>query len=497
MSSGYGSPAPSARPVRSSTRKQKVAPGTPTPTAAPSTNTAVTTPQTTNYFPQQYYGANQAGFSGTPGSYQPATGGASAPVAALNLSSAGPTSAVPPIPTFHQARVSTYASRMRTGATLLMQPILSASGTGTTASLSVALTTTGRTGRARAAVNYADAASGDEFEDDSDDEDFSQNKKEAAAKRAAKAAAGAAGSLAGGPGAGGSTELDQSYLGKKPPEKFISSRVAQPAKHQYYLRDAMEKAAERSELLVPIRVEVDTETHRIRDCFTWNLNEDLITPQAFATTFCNDLDLPLSHVDNIVTMIRAQLDEHSGVVTMDVGPGDDENAEEPDCRVILRLDVQLDNYHLVDHIEWDLCSSPATPETTPEAFAKQLCRDLGLRGESVAIIAHALHEEIIKHKKDAIEWGILGGGGGAVPEDGGYRRNQRGPRRLRGVWRDWMEFKDYGPRMEILTPEELEKKEMERERASRRMRRETSKFQRNTGGGSYRDNRPPRPSRLR
>ncbi|KAG9047646.1 Chromatin structure remodeling complex protein sfh1, partial [Tulasnella sp. UAMH 9824] len=231
MSSGYGSPAPSARPVRSSTRKQKVAPGTPTPAAAPSPNTAVSTPQASNYFPQQFYGANQAGFSGTPGSYQQPTGGATAPVAALNLSSAGPTSAVPPIPTFHQARVSTYASRMRTGATLLMQPILSATGTGTTTSLSAALTTTGRTGRARAAVNYADAASGDEFEDDSDDEDFSQNKKEAAAKRAAKAAAGAAGSLVGGLGAGGSTELDQSYLGKKPPEKFISTRVAQPAKH--------------------------------------------------------------------------------------------------------------------------------------------------------------------------------------------------------------------------------------------------------------------------
>lgn len=65
--------------------------------------------------------------------------------------------------------------------------------------------------------------------------------------------------------------------------------------------------------------------------------EDLITPQAFATTFCNDLDLPLSHVDNIVTMIRAQLEEHSGVVTMDVGPGEDQAAEEPDCRVILRV----------------------------------------------------------------------------------------------------------------------------------------------------------------
>lgn len=122
---------------------------------------------------------------------------------------------------------------------------------------------------------------------------------------------------------------------------------------------------------------------------------------------------------------------------------------------------------MVDHIEWDLCSSPAIPETTPEAFAKQLCADIGLRGEAVPIIAHALHEEILKHKKDAIEWGVLGVNGGASLEDGGYKRNQRGPRKLRGVWRDWMEFSNYGPRMEILTPEELEKKEMERERASR------------------------------
>ena len=36
--------------------------------------------------------------------------------------------------------------------------------------------------------------------------------------------------------------------------------------------DVLKAAAENPELLVPVRVEVDTDTHRIRDCFVWNLN---------------------------------------------------------------------------------------------------------------------------------------------------------------------------------------------------------------------------------
>ncbi|KAG8913800.1 Chromatin structure remodeling complex protein sfh1 [Tulasnella sp. 418] len=277
----------------------------------------------------------------------------------------------------------------------------------------------------------------------------------------------------------------------------------------------MEKAATKPESLVPIRVEVDTDTHRIRDYFVWNVNEDLITPQAFATTFCQDLDLPLHHVENIVNMIRAQIEEHGGISGFIIGgggaaEGDDDQDEdaatqEPDCRVIIRIDVQLETHHLVDHIEWDLASP-----LTPEQFAKGLCADLGLSGEALPLIAHAVQEEILKHKKDAVEWGIIGGD----RAEGG--RGHRGPRRLKSIWRDWMEVKDCGPSVEELTPEELERREMERERASwygyislrvfwlvvdfgcfvKRMRRETSKFQRTTAGAYYRDNRPPRPSRL-
>lgn len=147
--------------------------------------------------------------------------------------------------------------------------------------------------------------------------------------------------------------------------------------------------------------------------------------------------------------------------------------------------MQIATYHLLDHIEWDLLSP-----LTPEQFASQLCADLGLAGEAVPLVAHALHEELIKHKRDAIEWGVLGVdahpahddperprdrsglsllkdktglglGWGRTPKDG------RGPKPLRSVWRDWGEAEEFKTRFEVLSPEEVERREVERERASR------------------------------
>ncbi|PSR78184.1 hypothetical protein PHLCEN_2v7516 [Hermanssonia centrifuga] len=276
--------------------------------------------------------------------------------------------------------------------------------------------------------------------------------------------------------------------------------------------------------LVPIRVEFETETHRIRDCFVWNLNEELIKPESFARTFCADLDLPPNPwAETVANQIRAQLEEHEGVASMDLGLDAMDvyanNEEEiPECRVILSIDVQIAAYHLMDHIEWDLLS-PLTPET----FSITLCAELGLSGEAVPLVAHAIHEELIKHKRDAIEWGVIGGdihpstaeehGTGDRPRDrsglsllkdktglglgwGRAPKDGRGPKPLRSVWRDWAEAEEFRTRFEVLTAEEVERREIEKERASRcvfrfldefkpvselrltsRLRRETSKFQ--------------------
>ncbi|KAH7927821.1 SNF5-domain-containing protein [Leucogyrophana mollusca] len=439
-----------------------------------------------------------------------------APVIAAPVIPVAP--AVPPNPPRHplpvtpQALHSTYASRLRTGTTLLVQPILSAPTAATRAS------------RRGGLVNYADPGSGDDIPDagalDSDDSDFVASGGTRTAIRQTRSRMGT-GMTVFQSGSGVSTpqpqiqtarpnekaELDQSYLGMIPPSKFIRAKPTAPTAHEYPAQDALEAQSRRRTALVPIRVEFETDTHRVRDCFVWNLYETLVKPEAFAKTFCNDLDLPTVWVETIANQIRAQLEEHEGVASMDLGvdapmetdPNADSGEELPDCRVVLSIDVQISTHHLLDHIEWDLLSP-----LTPEEFSQQLCNDLGLSGEAIPLVAHAIHEELVKHKKDAIEWGVIGGDR-EVPEDyasdkprdktglglvkdktglglgwGRTPKDGRGPKALRSVWRDWPEAEEFRTRFEVLSAEEVERREIERERASRRLRRETSKFQTNT-----------------
>ncbi|KAI0039780.1 SNF5-domain-containing protein [Auriscalpium vulgare] len=407
-----------------------------------------------------------------------------------------------------QALQSSYASRLRTGATLLVQPILSG------APPVAAASNTAARPRRGGVVSYVDPGSGDDIPDageiDSDGSDFVASGGTRSAVRASRSGrpVGSYSGLAGGSGTpvlqrkDSDREIDQSYLGMVPPSRFIVARPVGLTKHEDFPEERLEAQAERPSLLVPIRVELETDTHRIRDCFVWNLREMLITPEQFARTFCADLELPASPwVETVAAQIRAQLEDQEGVGGMELAV--DGTAEEgddvPECRVVLSIDVQVDNYHLVDHIEWDLRST-----LTPEAFSHQVCLDLGLSGEASPLIAHAIHEELMKHKKDSIEWGVIGGHGEvastediSAPRDksglslmkdktglglgwGRAPKQGRGPQVLRSVWRDWAEAEEFKTRWELLTQEEVERREVERERASRRLRRETSKFQSST-----------------
>lgn len=78
------------------------------------------------------------------------------------------------------------------------------------------------------------------------------------------------------------------------------------------------------------------------------MNDDLVKPESFAKILCADLDLPANPwVDTIANQIRAQLEDHEGIASVDLGSGIDgyveEGAEEetamdvPECRVILSV----------------------------------------------------------------------------------------------------------------------------------------------------------------
>lgn len=82
---------------------------------------------------------------------------------------------------------------------------------------------------------------------------------------------------------------------------------------------ALDAAAQMKETLIPVRIDIDTDTHRVRDCFLWNVNESLSTPDEFAQIFCQDLELNQGqHAGVVAAQIRAQLEEHKGVAELDV-----------------------------------------------------------------------------------------------------------------------------------------------------------------------------------
>ena len=139
-----------------------------------------------------------------------------------------------PLPSTPQALHTTYPSRLRTGSTLLMQPIIAAPSASTL-----------KAGRGGKRINYAEAASGDEDmeidaggkELDSDDSDFiASGGARASVRRDTSRVLGTYQSFNPNvtqPSKGSQGGLDQTYLGMVPPARFITSKAIQATRHEY------------------------------------------------------------------------------------------------------------------------------------------------------------------------------------------------------------------------------------------------------------------------
>ncbi|GES78045.1 SWI/SNF-related matrix-associated actin-dependent regulator of chromatin subfamily B member 1 isoform X3 [Rhizophagus clarus] len=226
----------------------------------------------------------------------------------------------------------------------------------------------------------------------------------------------------------------------------VVKRARNRTKHVYNSHKELERNAEQKEILIPIKLDFDIGTHKLRDTFTWNLNEKLITPEHFAEIMCVDLDLPPSEFVTIISdTIRKQIQENEMMT--------DCNPPKDDSRVLINLDINVGKLSLRDRFEWDLSS-----DLTPEEFSKTLASDLGIGGEFVTLIAHSIHEQLLKHKKE-------------IKSDDSD--NEHEP--LKSVFRNIEDVDEWCPVLEILTEEELEKIRLDKERDIRRMRRATSR----------------------
>ncbi|XP_069977211.1 SWI/SNF-related matrix-associated actin-dependent regulator of chromatin subfamily B member 1-A isoform X1 [Penaeus vannamei] len=194
------------------------------------------------------------------------------------------------------------------------------------------------------------------------------------------------------------------------------------------------------EELVPIRLDMEIEGQKLRDTFTWNRNEMLISPEQFAELLCDDLDLnPLMFVPAISTAIKQQVDQYPSQTII---------SEHSDTRIVIKLNIHVGNISLNDQFEWDM----AEPENSPEDFATRLCSELGLGGEFVTAIAYSVRGQLFWHQRT-------------------YAFSEAPLPVVEVPFRSQSEAEQWSPFLETLTDAEMEKKIRDQDRNTRRMRR--------------------------
>ncbi|KAG2182828.1 hypothetical protein INT44_005809 [Umbelopsis vinacea] len=223
-----------------------------------------------------------------------------------------------------------------------------------------------------------------------------------------------------------------------------------PRKRNYLHTNEEELAngSDIEEVLVPIRLDLDLDDIKLRDVFLWNMNEQFLTPEKFGEILCEDLELPsFKFIPLIAESIRAQVMDFESIHEVEI-PDDG-------MRVVINLDLQIGKVNLRDRFEWDLANDSSA---APEVFSRQLASELGIGGEFVAIIAHAIREQLYRHKKQLVdEYGFEGEIMDSLPT--GFRNMD--------------DAEAWAPQMDELSNEELEKILIAQERSIRRMRRET------------------------
>lgn len=255
--------------------------------------------------------------------------------------------------------------------------------------------------------------------------------------------------------------------------------------------------------MVPIRVELETETHRIRDAFVWNLNEELISPAAFARIFCNDIGVSQDYAEQVEGAIRSQIEEWEGVASMDLRPPLHQPPPIQDPAPFYSITNEDPGQPKIE--EWELPYIDRRPNSNTTSFRSHRMGSL-ISFDAGILRSYSLFR-LGRHKRDAVEWNVISAGETTAvdPEEErekprdrsgmsllkdktglgmgigfGKRGEGRGPRSLKGVFRDWSDMEEWGTKLEELTAEEVERREIERERAARRLRRETSRFQQTT-----------------
>jgi len=256
-----------------------------------------------------------------------------------------------------------------------------------------------------------------------------------------------------------------------------------PRPRQRELRVPKKRAAEQAlepEALVPIRLDVESEKHKLRDTLTWNAHETTIPLDWFAEILCEDFAIPpdRTFVHNIQKQIQDQLqDYHPHALNID----DEDFEEEPnntdldsalpytaykddDMRIPIRLDITVGTHNLRDQFDWDINN----PDNNPERFAEQLCADLALSAEFATAIAHSIREQAQMYTKSLFLVGHPFDG--RVVEDEDIRSALSST--LTSALHPEDQVVTHAPQLYELSEAEIERQDKDQDREARRKRRQ-------------------------
>ncbi|RKP04435.1 hypothetical protein THASP1DRAFT_21127, partial [Thamnocephalis sphaerospora] len=221
--------------------------------------------------------------------------------------------------------------------------------------------------------------------------------------------------------------------------------------------------AENTDTLVPIRLDLESDGHKLRDVFTWNLSETLITPEHFAEILCHDMKLPGAFISQVARSIREQIDDYKPFLEQRPDAVDPETGES--LRITVKLDIGETNASRIymDELEWELDNG----DSTPEELAEVVANELSLTGEYRTAIAHSIREQVHVYRKTLSLLGYTPGSG-VLQADDELRAEFLPP-----VLHARRPIPSNGPILTELTDAEMDKIERDAERDVRRKRRQT------------------------
>lgn len=245
------------------------------------------------------------------------------------------------------------------------------------------------------------------------------------------------------------------------------------------LRVARKDSAQQAEYLeelVPVRLDLELEKLRLRDTFTWNLNDRLVSPQLFAENLIEDLKMPPEASQQLARQVHQELlDQLNNYYPHVYSAGVPAEPDLPygahkndDMRITIKLNITIGHITLVDQFEWDINNHL----NSPEDFAKQMSLDLALSGEFTTAIAHSIREQCQLYTKSLFITNYEFDG--RPIEDPDIRENMLASP-VPTVFRQQQSQKDWTPYMYELTEMELEKTELSMLREQRAQKRQLNR----------------------